>query len=88
MINIYIIEPIRYNEMKTPEEYLSRGTGNFINCTDYDDAIVAMKQFAKDYHENEVKKLKEKSTVCDNCEGGIFIEHRLGKQCVNCGVIK
>lgn len=32
--------------MKTPEDFLSRGKGNFINCTDYDDAIQAMKEFA------------------------------------------
>lgn len=28
--------------MKTDEEILKRGTGNFINCTDYDDAIQAL----------------------------------------------
>ena len=33
--------------MKRPEEFLSRGKGNFINCTDYDDAIQAMKDYAK-----------------------------------------
>lgn len=38
--------------MKTPEEFLTRGKGNFINCTDYDDAIQAM----KDYAEQEVAK--------------------------------
>ena len=32
--------------MKTPEEMLNRGNGNFINCTDYDDAIKAMKEYA------------------------------------------
>lgn len=32
--------------MKTPEEFLTRGKGNFINCTDYDDAIQAMKDYA------------------------------------------
>ena len=37
--------------MKTPEERLTRGKGNFINCTDYDDAIEAMKQYAIDYHQ-------------------------------------
>lgn len=39
--------------MKTPEEFLTRGKGNFINCTDYDDAIEAM----KDYAEQEVAKV-------------------------------
>lgn len=28
--------------MKTPEEILKRGKGNFINCTDYDDAMQAL----------------------------------------------
>jgi len=40
--------------MKTPEERLIRGKGNFINCTDYDDAIDAMKQYAKEYQDSEV----------------------------------
>ena len=30
----------------------------------------------------------ESNLVCDNCEGKIFKEHRLGKMCINCGVIK
>lgn len=39
--------------MKTPEEFLTRGTGRFVNCTDYDDAIKAMKEYA----EQEVAKV-------------------------------
>ena len=31
--------------MKTPEEILKRGTGNFIHCTDYEDAIKAMIEY-------------------------------------------
>jgi hypothetical protein len=31
--------------MKTPEEILKRGTGNFIHCTDYEDAIEAMIEY-------------------------------------------
>jgi hypothetical protein len=34
------------SELKTPEERLSRGVGNFINCTDYDDAVLVMKDYA------------------------------------------
>lgn len=44
--------------MKTPEEFLNRGEGNFIHCTDYDDAIQAM----KDYAEQEVKKISIEDT--------------------------
>ncbi len=43
--------------MKTPEERITRGTGNFIHCTDYEEAIQAMKEYAKEYHESKVKKL-------------------------------
>lgn len=54
--------------MKTPEEFLTRGKGNFINCTDYDDAILAMKEYAKQFlpiesHEvpdAEMKKTKQR----------------------------
>ena len=35
--------------MKTPEEFLTRGKGYFINCTDYDDAIQAMKDYAQQF---------------------------------------
>jgi hypothetical protein len=33
-------------DMKTKEELLTRGKGNFINCTDYDDAIKSMQSFS------------------------------------------
>lgn len=35
--------------MKTPKEYLTRGEGNFIHCTDYDDAIKAMQEYADQF---------------------------------------
>lgn len=44
--------------MKTPEEFLSRGTGNFINCTDYDDAVIAIKLYAKEAINEIVKEYK------------------------------
>lgn len=40
--------------MKTPEEFLTRGKGNFINCTDYDDAIQAMKDYADEVVKNNI----------------------------------
>lgn len=49
--------------MKTPEEFLTRGKGNFINCTDYDDAIQAM----KDYAAQEVAKfISSKPMLADS----------------------
>jgi hypothetical protein len=54
--------------MKTPEERIIRGTGNFIHCTDYEDAIQAMKEYAIDYHESEVKKLH-----LQNVNGSAFV---------------
>jgi len=32
--------------MKSPEEFLSRGHGRFINCTDYDDAVRSIRDYA------------------------------------------
>lgn len=40
---------------KTPEQFLSRGIGNFINCTDYDDAISVIKTLIEDYEDRIVK---------------------------------
>lgn len=54
--------------MKTPEERLTRGIGNYIHCTDYEDAIQAMKDFAIEYHESEVKKLH-----LQNVNGSAFV---------------
>lgn len=34
--------------MKKPEELIKRGEGNFLHCTDYDDAIEAMKIHSKE----------------------------------------
>ena len=45
--------------MKPPEEFLTRGKGNFINCTDYDDAIQAMKDYAKQMCEFQISQLRE-----------------------------
>ena len=47
-------------KIKTPEEILTRGKGNFLHCTDYDDAVKAMKQYAIDYQEQHAKK-----SICD-----------------------
>ena len=49
--------------MKTPEERLIRGKGNFINCTDYDDAIEAIKEYAIEYHEQQVNNLNSNCVV-------------------------
>jgi hypothetical protein len=53
--------------MKTPEERLSRGKGIYINCTDYDDAIKVIKEYAIEYYdqfkqqtENNILKLIKK----------------------------
>jgi len=53
--------------MKTPEERLTRGKGNFINCTDYDDAIKAMKEYAIEYHEQQVKNLNIPAVINSDC---------------------
>lgn len=54
--------------MKTPEERLTRGKGNFINCTDYDNAIEAMKEHAIEYHEQQVKKMNIPDVIKSVCE--------------------
>ena len=41
---------------KTAEEMLTRGKGNFINCTDYDDALTAMHQYAAQESAKAVQK--------------------------------
>lgn len=33
--------------MKKPEEMLKRGEGNFLHCTDYEDAIDAIKEYGQ-----------------------------------------
>ena len=43
-------EPIQLGKERKPEEFLVRGKGSFINCTDYDDAIQAMKEYASQFH--------------------------------------
>jgi hypothetical protein len=40
------------------EEYLTKGTGNFSNCTDYDDAIKAMKDYARIQIEKDRERVK------------------------------
>ena len=47
-------EPGKSPKIKTPEEILTRGKGNFINCTDYDDAIEAMKEYALQFKEQPI----------------------------------
>lgn len=40
-------------ENKTAEEMITRGTGNFINCTDYDDAISVIKNLQQQLAEKD-----------------------------------
>jgi hypothetical protein len=47
----------------TPEEILKRGTGNYINCTDYDDAIKAMEEYSNLKLQEVIKELIEESTI-------------------------
>lgn len=49
--------------MKTPEEYLTRGKGSFINCTDYDDAIQAMKDYAAEAIKSYAKNINDRFIV-------------------------
>lgn len=60
--------------MKTAKEFLTRGKGNFINCTDYDDAIVAMEEYAqqmavefhewlRSYHDGIIKRVNELKSI-------------------------
>jgi hypothetical protein len=55
--------------MKTKEEFLTRGEGNFINCTDYDSALEAMQLYATQEsakavakRNNEIKDWMENNT--------------------------
>lgn len=47
-------EGISAEDIKPPEFFLKRGTGNFIHCTDYEDAI----QAAHEYH-NQFPSVKQ-----------------------------
>lgn len=76
--------------MKQPEEYLTRGKGNFINCTDYDDAIAAMKQYAQDYHQDKVKNLSlsdVSNSVCvaNKTYQDCFFHNNSLNGCLDCG---
>ena len=35
------------NKLKTPKDFLTHGEGNYINCTDYDEAVEASQRYAK-----------------------------------------
>lgn len=68
--------------MRKPEDFLSRGTGNFINCTDYDDAIQAMSDFANQQTaalKKEVEELKglfqESKRLLKAVENNSFEQH-------------
>ncbi len=43
------IEKRKKSNMKEPEDFLTKGKGNFINCCDYDDAIQAIKDYAAQF---------------------------------------
>ena len=77
--------------MKTPEERLTRGKGNFINCTDYDDAVQAMKEYAIEYHEQQVKNLNIPAVINQVCEHipvfKIDTTYTGINKCVRCGKI-
>lgn len=51
------------NKIPTTEEMMKRGTGNFLHCTDYEDAIEAMKKFAKLHVEAALKEAAEKAKI-------------------------
>lgn len=51
--------------MKKPEEMLKRGKGNFLHCTDYEDAIEAMKEYGKQCWEAACKAQMNK--VFEHC---------------------
>lgn len=40
------------------KEMLTRGTGKFINCTDYDDAIKAMEEYKNSCLQDAIKKIE------------------------------
>lgn len=73
--------------MKTPEERLTRGKGNFINCTDYDDAVEAMKQYAIEYHEQQVGNLNMLNTLNPSCPDPTHHAMEIGllDKCDTCG---
>ena len=52
----------------TPEEYITRGQGNYHHCTDYETAIEAMKKFAADYHSSILEKAGKELPSDDDIE--------------------
>jgi hypothetical protein len=51
--------------MKKPEEYLTRGKGTFINCTDYDDAIQSMQEYSNQENERLLKIVEKQGKLID-----------------------
>lgn len=49
------------------EEYLTKGTGNFSNCTDYDDAIKAMKEYTRIQIEKYRERVKANAKIEKIC---------------------
>lgn len=67
--------------MKEPEEFLTRGKGNFINCTDYDEAIQAMKDYAAQF---QTQNSKKNESVCGFCKAHKW-ENEKPDYCKCCG---
>lgn len=58
--------------MKKPEEMLSRGEGRFVNCTDYDDAIKAIKKYAQQEAIEFAKWVADRVNENDKDAGSMF----------------
>lgn len=52
-------------ENKTAEEMITRGTGNFINCTDYEDAISVIKNLQQQLAEKD-KEIESYMSLLDD----------------------
>ena len=53
------------NKIPIAETLLKRGSGNFIHCTDYEDAVEAMIEFAKLHVEAALKQASEEAHTKD-----------------------
>jgi hypothetical protein len=55
------------NKLPTAETLLKRGSGNFIHCTDYEDAVEAMIEFAKLHVEAALSNVDRLASLkCNN----------------------
>ena len=68
------------NKGMKAEEMLTRGKGNFINCTDYDDAIKAMKEYSSLQIKEAIEEI-EKNFEWATGEEEVFVRTAY-KQCI------